>query len=548
MRKLLLSAVALLIACNLYPAGLVTNTNQSAAWVRMPARNASTGIDAVYYNPAGLTKLDDGFHISISNQFISQKKTVMNYYTGPNGTTGLNNPKFVGDVSAPFFPGVYAAYKKNKIAISIGVNPVGGGGSAEYKTGLPSFELGISDLVPALASQGATGYKLSSYLNGKSVYLGLQAGVSYKLSDAVSVAVGLRYVMAKNTYKGHLTGIQLNMAGDWLPASTVLTGVVNNLTAITAIPTSLAPIISGGAGGYTLSQLVSGSIINQATSDQISAALAYLGLTPATIAAMTTTQISGAITTATPTLQAKIATYTATASLLQDQTADVTQTGSGVSPIFSINISPSQNFDIAIKYEMRTKMNIKNDTKADFTTGFTTLGVPITMFPDKAVTPSDMPALLSIGLHMKASDKIAIYLGSDYFFDKDANYGHKINDAFVPNSQIISSNGIDLSGGLEVSLSEKLLVSAGYLWANKGVSNLYQSDLTYANATSTIGFGGTYAILKNLKLTLGGSITLYQMDTQYPDHVYAATGQVFNPKETHTKDTWLLGAGLDFNF
>ncbi|MCK7536356.1 MAG: hypothetical protein MZV63_37935 [Marinilabiliales bacterium] len=37
--------------------GIVTNTNQSAAWVRMFARDASTGIDAVYFNPAGLAKL-----------------------------------------------------------------------------------------------------------------------------------------------------------------------------------------------------------------------------------------------------------------------------------------------------------------------------------------------------------------------------------------------------------------------------------------------------------------------------------------------------------
>lgn len=32
--------------------GLVTNTNHSAAFLRNPARDATTDLDAVYYNPA----------------------------------------------------------------------------------------------------------------------------------------------------------------------------------------------------------------------------------------------------------------------------------------------------------------------------------------------------------------------------------------------------------------------------------------------------------------------------------------------------------------
>ncbi|MGC9374003.1 MAG: hypothetical protein ACP5DQ_03050 [Bacteroidales bacterium] len=53
-----------------YSGGIVTNQNQSAAYIRMFARDASTGIDAVFFNPAGLTKLSDGFHLSLNNQYI----------------------------------------------------------------------------------------------------------------------------------------------------------------------------------------------------------------------------------------------------------------------------------------------------------------------------------------------------------------------------------------------------------------------------------------------------------------------------------------------
>ena len=64
MRKFLVFSFAVLIAGNLIAGGLVTNSNQSAMFTRLQNRNASTDIDAVFYNPAGLTKLGDGFFLS----------------------------------------------------------------------------------------------------------------------------------------------------------------------------------------------------------------------------------------------------------------------------------------------------------------------------------------------------------------------------------------------------------------------------------------------------------------------------------------------------
>ncbi|MDO9341264.1 MAG: hypothetical protein Q7T72_12155 [Bacteroidales bacterium] len=87
----------------------------------------STSIDAVYFNPAGLTKLGDGFYVSINNQTIGQTKKVLNNYSYLSGT-----PKeYIGKVSAPLFPGVYLAYNTGKLSFSAGINPIGGGGGAK---------------------------------------------------------------------------------------------------------------------------------------------------------------------------------------------------------------------------------------------------------------------------------------------------------------------------------------------------------------------------------------------------------------------------------
>ncbi len=68
MKRFTLTLLTVLLAFSfVYAGGIVTNTNQSTAWTRMLARDASIDIDAVFYNPAGLTKLKDGFHIFIDS-------------------------------------------------------------------------------------------------------------------------------------------------------------------------------------------------------------------------------------------------------------------------------------------------------------------------------------------------------------------------------------------------------------------------------------------------------------------------------------------------
>ena len=57
MKKILTVISALVITGSLFAGGLVTNTNHSAYMVRLISRQASMNVDAVYYNPAGLTNL-----------------------------------------------------------------------------------------------------------------------------------------------------------------------------------------------------------------------------------------------------------------------------------------------------------------------------------------------------------------------------------------------------------------------------------------------------------------------------------------------------------
>jgi len=117
--------------------GLVTRTNQSASWVRLPSRNASTSIDAVFYNPAGLTKIDNGFHLSVSNQSIFSSGVILNDYSGPGGTYGLNNNSYKWKSNEALSPQIYGVYKHENISLSFGYNTITGKGKRTFSTGLP---------------------------------------------------------------------------------------------------------------------------------------------------------------------------------------------------------------------------------------------------------------------------------------------------------------------------------------------------------------------------------------------------------------------------
>jgi long-chain fatty acid transport protein len=537
MRKLLTILSATFVTGSLFAGGLVTNTNQSATWVRLPSRNASIETDAVYYNPAGLMLMDNGFHFSINNQTIFQTRTVETTYPY------LNSGTFKGTVTAPIFPSIYAAYKLDKFAFSVGFMPIGGGGGATYEDGLPSFEMSQSDLVPALATKGATAYNMDVYFKGSSIFFGFQGAVSYKINDWISVAAGARYVTAKNTYEGFLKNVQVNTAAGWTDASAIMDGISGQ--AATAA-TSTTALVGAGAGSLTLAQAEAASIITTAQRLALEGALTGFG-SPTTVT----------ISQANAVFQGASTVYGNKSTLLSDQEVEAEQTGSGITPFFSINFSPAENFNIAIKYEMATKLEVTNKTTKDLITGFLNEDptMPITKFPNGAKTRSDMPAMLAIGAELRLTKFFKVNAGGNYYFDKSADYGHYIDLTpenstdylvHIDNSEIIANNGMSVQGGFELQLTDHFLVSAGYIYANQGANSLYQSDMTYGLATHTFGAGGAVSITDKIKINLGGSFTKYIDDSKSVDHFLGGFNLL--PTETYKKTALVLGLGLDFSF
>jgi long-subunit fatty acid transport protein len=521
---------------SLFAGGIVTNTNNSATWTRNPSTAATLGVDAVYYNPAATTTLGKGLFLSLSNQSIFQKREVDNSYSG------LNQSLFKGSVDAPFFPTLYAAYNLNKFSFSFGFNPIGGGGSAEFKKGLPSFEIPISDLVPSLGSQGVNDYRLNSYFKGSSVYYGYQFGVAYKVSDQVSIFAGVRYVNAKNKYEGYLKDVNVQMNGQWVSPRPILLGVSG---ALAGVASTLQPLVEN-LPSITLAQAEGYGILPSANRAALEQGLLGLGVPQAEISTMDLTHVQGKFME--QSVKASI-----TSNLLRDQEVDVEQTGSGICPIIGANFSLlDHKLNIGLKYEFATQMEVKNKTKLDFVMDSvpaigTKPATATTMFPNGAKTPSDMPALLSIGVSYKLLEKLSVSGSLYYFFDKSVEYGKTLpneegKQVFVGNDKVIDNNFFDLGFGAEYSLTKKLLVSTGYLYGKVDVNQKYQADINHTITCHTLCFGGKYAASPIFDFSLGLSWNLYETGKKH------AAFSTLSPEialETYQRNTFMVGVGVD---
>ncbi len=554
MNKKLLLFVSLFLASTLaFSGGLVTNTNQSTAWTRMLVRDASTGIDAVFYNPAGLTKLSDGFHFSINNQSLSQTQNITSTFPF------LNGQAYEGTVSAPMFPGVYGVYKKGKMAFSFGFNPVGGGGGATFAKGLPSMEIPFAGMVPvfggALAPLGGSinGYSMNMLFEGQSVYFGLQAGISYEVNDWLSVYLGARYIMAKNSYNGYIRDVKFNTGdmGSLAPGTYVGAygdGAAANALLATGGGDAMNPLIALNYGSLDLT-----TQLPAAYSAGIIAGLLQMGIPQSSINAMTVAQaqqtfygIAGQLNTA----SAQLGSYAALLDVVTaDQDADVVQTGSAITPIIGANLSfLNDKLNFGIKYEFKTELVLTDDVadlngvELGFIDGIDATGNPTYMFKDGNETNADMPAFLSVGVAYQATDKFNVTLGYHTYFDEKA--GWATNDA---GKATVDGNFVEYGIGFEYAVAKRLLLSVGALHTTTNVTEFYQDDLSYSLNTNTYGGGAAYKINDTFTLQFGIFDTQYSTASYDKSYTLMDGATTIPYKETYAKHTWAYSFGIDIS-
>ena len=487
-KKLLLFSALIVVSFTTFAGGLLTNTNQHIAYLRYLARQSSTEIDAIYYNPAGTAFFKEGWSFSLNGQSAFQTRTITSTFGSPTTFPGFSSDiqddgdytkKFKGDAAAPIIPSLYAAYKQGHWTFSGSFAIIGGGGKATFDAGLPSFEAPVSLMPTSLnAKFGTTVYDADSYMHGKQIIYGLQMGAAYQINDNWSVFGGIRMNYVNNSYYGYVRNISSNIGG-----GADLVNVSKYMTEKSVAASTAADYFEG--------------IGNMAEAEKLRAQSTELK---------------------------KVADKTGDIGL------DSKQSGWGVTPIIGAHFHNAK-WDVAVKYEMRTKLNVENKTKYD-TTGSE-------MFKNGVNTPHDLPSILTFGATYQFLPTLRGSVGYNHYFDKGAKMaGGKQKD--------IKQGTNEYLGGLEWDICDWAQISGGLQRTKYGVTPAYQSDLSFSLSSMSYGFGAGFKLAENVKLNVAYFWTVYETDKK--SGAIIADSKALPISYEFDRTNKVFGVGLDFSF
>lgn len=341
--------------------GLVTNSNQSASFLRNPARDAVIDIDGVYTNPAGVCFMPNGFHLGLTIQHPEQQRNITTTFPTfalNQNHLGETTRTFKGKASAPVVPSFQAAYVMDKWTVSASFAITGGGGKCTFDNGIGSIETAVSLMPMSMAPQVAPligrqmgnenyapavisniskmgySYDMDAYMRGRQYYFGVQVGAGYKVNDNLAVFAGLRTVIGNSSYTGYVRNINYSSED---PATSATLNVINSKV------------------------------------DDI------------------------------------------------ELTAD--QSCVGFTPIISVDYKLNEHWNFAAKYEFRTKMNLENSSEMnDFTRILSQSEETLIKFNDEQVkyVRDDIPGTLTIGVQYSPIETIRLNAGFHHYDDCNA--------------------------------------------------------------------------------------------------------------------------------
>ncbi len=485
MKKLLLiGAATLMVSNSTFAGGILTNTNQNAAYLRNPSRDAVIAIDGVYSNPAGIAFLPQGFHLSLSWQAAFQKRQLnaSNQLFQMNTNNQSADRFFEGKSVAPVIPSFQAAYVINdKWSVSAQFAVGGGGGKCEFEEGLPMFEELIGGVV---AKNGGNSYELTQNLTGEQYFYGFQVGATYRLAENFSVFGGVRGVLANCSYTGAIANIKANGK------------TAAEYAALSQQAAAGAQQAAEAAAQYAAAGMAAEAAQYAAMAEQYKAAATQAG----TVAALT-----------------------------GDYRLDCSQSGFGITPIIGIDWKLGK-LNLAAKYEFRTKINLENESNNSANLAALATQVPaVAVYADGMKVRSDIPSILTLGAMYEFNKNVRVMGGFHYYWDKKAK-GTPIKNG---------DNTWEWTLGAEWDVNDKIMLSIGSQHTHYGFADSDMMDTNFnINSTATC-VGGAYKFSENIKLNVG------YMHSFYTDHKFTNANKTAC---NYTRKNDVIGLSLDLKF
>lgn len=525
-----------------FAGGFLTNTNQNVAFNRMMSREASIGIDGVYYNPAGVVFLGDGHHLSINWQLAYQDRTIKNDYS--LFTNNVNNPitprEFKGEAFAPVIPSFQYAYNKGRWSFQGNFALTGGGGKCTFDNGLGSFERIVAETAMAACGlartvDGALGsvlgrevsmfgsdqafgaggkYSYNSYMHGRQYYFGLSLGAAYKVSDNFSVFGGVRGIYATTNYYGYVEDIKVGNMPLYMVLDPTKKDAANIELSCDQNGIGFTPIIGVDfkTGKWNFSAKYEFKTRMRLKNKSVNL-VPSIGNLPANLSSQMTQILTAQFTQAgLPAEQAAAKAEAAATAVLANQTVQ------------------------------KTMLGLKNqfDTELDEAIG---------EYADGKKIAADIPAYLSVGVGYSPIDPLRINVGFHFFDDKNAK-------AYNNRQEKLGHGTLEYNAGVEYDINKMFTVSAGWQSTNYGLpeeeattskDKRFMDDKSFVTSSNSVGLGGVWHFNKKMSFTVAYFHTFYQ-HKKTTESVELIPGNAINYTADYSRNNNVFAAGIDINF
>ena len=513
--KLVSLAIAMASATPSFAGGLLTNTNQHVAFNRMMSREASIGIDGVYYNPAGVVFMGEGKHLSINWQLAYQTRSIENDYA--LFTNNVSNPttprEFKGKAFAPVIPSFQYAYNKGRWSLQAGFALTGGGGKCTFDNGLGSFEKIVAETaiaacqlagavdqvasqygVPAVFSRdkyfGKEGkYSYNSYMHGRQYYYGLSVGAAYKINEHLSAYAGVRGVYASTNYYGYVEDIKVGN----MPLYMVLD------------PTK-----------------------EKAANIELSCDQSGLGFTPMLGIDFKTGKWNFAA-------KYEFKTRIRLKNKSVNQTPSIGNLPNNLRNAYIAGGVPEQAADAILSNPViqgaMGQLKTQFDSKLEGAIG---------EYEDGKKIAGDIPAYLAVGVGYSPVDAVRVNVGFHWFDDKNAT-------SYKNRNKELDRGTLEYNAGIEVDVNKKITLSTGWQNTNYGLSDEYMDDKSFVVSSNSAAVGGVYHINKKMDLNVAYFHTFYQ-HKKTSEKVQLTAQKSFNYNSDYTRNNNVFAVGLDINF
>lgn len=215
---------------------------------------------------------------------------------------------------------------------------------------------------------------------------------------------------------------------------------------------------------------------------------------------------------------------------------DCDQTGWGITPIIGLDAKLGK-LNLAAKYEFKTNLNVENKTHKNSTN--------IPSFNEGVITPHDIPAMLMVAAGYEILPTLRATVEYHFFDDKAAGMAGDKQKSLTKGTQ-------EFLAGVEWDVLDRLTLSAGVQNTNYGLSDDFQSDISFSCDSYSVGLGAAVKLTNRMKLNVAYFWTNYSDYTkevaadQTPGGGY--NGTTLAGKDVFSRTNKVFGLGIDYRF